>query len=182
MSNIPDSTFFKWTIKDAIVDALYKSPLTRLKAEQYTIVQQNHLECLDADKSKYETYVYLHSKRYYSRDIGLADLTYDANALYKSIELLPTYKELLINNIAIIEELNHEQIQINTYLNCILNKSETVADMYKLLPTSARRLLQLKETSIITLAPEEIAQCQKDTYKYAMLLNERILLNLLNKD
>ncbi|MCK4501046.1 hypothetical protein KAU11_11160 [Candidatus Babeliales bacterium] len=179
----PDPILFKWAIKDDIIKNLYAIPLTILQKEQCQIIKENAQNHPDFDAINYESYVYYHSQRYYSKQADVEELAFDPALEYRQVELLPHMRDMLINNLDEIKELKAESVQINTYLNNIFNKANNVADIYKLLPTSAHRFINYeKGKEAISLTTQQINNYQQITYKYAEMLNQRIILNLISQE
>jgi len=180
MSN---GTFFKWAIKDKLLNALYVVPTKHLLKQQALIVKE--AAQLDPNFIYHsESYLYYHSKRYYSKDLSSADLIFDPSLNYNQAELTEFSRVKLIKIVEELESLKEEERIIDSYLNTVLNYCNTVADVMQLLPKSTGRFINIKPAYITntTLTATEIEKYRKLTYKYAQMLNERIIINLITED
>jgi len=172
-----NAPFFKWEIKEKIIENLYTAPGSELQKELYDLVKKNQrLVGISG-----ESYIYYRNKKYYSKDLEFGDNLMGDNVTYKHADMSPSIKDPLIILIDEYEELRSERLLIESYLNRILNFSNTDADMKKLLPSSAHRFINSVDAPHLqTITPDDVAKYRRETYKYAIMLNERIIINLIS--
>lgn len=182
ISNV--GAFYKWSLRDAVLKQLYAIPLDVKSKEIARYIKVIGDSDLEIRRIGAEAYIYFGGKRYYSKEAGLSALIGDTGIHYK--QAYPN-EEQTIHLEQLIQEyraLQTEKAQIETYLNKVLNAAVTGKDILKLLPSSAKNFIAPEKLvgNKPGLPDEEIAKLRKECHKYAVLLNERLLTNLITKE
>lgn len=176
-------SFWKWVIRDSIINNLYKIPGETLHKHLCDLVATIGGNDPTIKINKKETFLYFRGVRYYSREAGFHELAFDSNLSYEQAypneEQVIKLEQLLQH----IDELKNERRITENYLAKIFNLSETASDIIKLLPQAAHKYVNVVDANPrVTLSEERIRQIRNDTYKFAHLLNQRILTNLVMKE
>lgn len=175
--------FWKWTIRDRIIDELYKIPGKNLHKLLCDLVKRVGQDDPEIKASGAEVYLYFRGTRYYSKEAGFQALAFDNTIDYR--QAYPNEEQTieLEKTLQLIDELKNENRVIENYLNKVINLANTVEDVKALVPTSAHKFICMEDSSPQrTLSQERIDQLRQQTLKFAKLLNERILINFVNKE
>lgn len=178
-----NQVFWKWAIHDAMIKSLYKIPGEVLKANFCKLVKSVGNNDPEIIAKRAEVFLYFRGKRYYSRQAGFHELAFDSNLRYEQAYPNEEQTIQLEETLQHIEELDNEKRVIENYLAKIFNKAESVEDIKLLLPTAAHKYIEVEDGNPrVTLSDDQISQIRADTIKFAHLLNERILINLVTKE
>jgi len=179
-----NSAFFKYTIKENLMDALYEAPQRDLISDIYDITTENLVKMCVRVHPTVNYYFYFQGKKYYNTPYNAEDI--ESPWIYREqvqIDLHPDLRDRMHQTAIAFDDIETEKGIIGAFINKVLNTIESIADIYALLPKAIHPLIKYTApNSVVTLTTTEQEMYIKKWQHLLSVLNQRVLTNLIIKE
>jgi len=166
---------FRLTFRTSLMETIYAGLPQKLLASLVMLVRLNTKEYLGYNPQN--SYL-IHEGAYYFSELETNTVDYTA----VEVRLLPNYIEQFSELTKESIELQKEMDMVQRFIINVLNKANTKADIYALMPSNLADYLPPGDSGVVSLSPEEIKDFQDHNEVCRNQLGRRILTNFLTRE